>query len=76
MNYTYTTTKEMDEALAYNAAKQGQTAVELFNNIVTSDMKTLVSNMEGMEKDRVYEAYKKAAPTDKAMFDVIAVEPK
>lgn len=74
MRYTYDTTKEMDEALAYNAGKNGQTAAELFAVIVTADMGTLVRNFESVAKERIYETYKKADETDKATINAIAAK--
>ena len=74
MIYTYTTTKEMDDALAYNAEKNGQTAAELFAAIVTADMGTLVRNSESVLKDRVFAAYKKASTDDKGKIDAIVTK--
>jgi hypothetical protein len=74
MIYSYETTKEMDEALAYNAEKNGQTAAELFAAIVTADMGTLVRNTESVARDIVFAAYRKASVADKEKIDAIVAK--
>jgi hypothetical protein len=76
MDYEYTTTSEMDEALSAEAEKQGKTAEHLFAEIITADMGTLTRNYEATKKDQVYEAYK-ADPESKVKIDasILAAKP-
>jgi hypothetical protein len=67
--YTYDTTAEMDTALAYEADKQGIKPEELFANIVTADMGTLVRNHQEVVKANLYEAYQGAPTEVKASMD-------
>jgi hypothetical protein len=76
MEYKYTTTPEMDEALSAEAEKQGKTAEQLFTEIITADMGTLTRSYEATKKDQVYEAYK-ADPESKVKIDasILAAKP-
>ncbi len=76
MKYTYTTTEEMDIALAAEAKNQNTTAEALFNTIVTADMGTLTRNYEVKKKDEVYSAYK-TSPSSAALIDaeILAAKP-
>ena len=67
MEYTYTTTPEMDAALTAESANQGNTPEELFNIIVTADMGTLVRNYGDKKKN----LYDKTDAKDKAVIDKI-----
>jgi len=71
MEYKYATTDEMDDALATEAEKQGKTAEELFNIIVTADMGTLTRNHEAIKKDQVFEAYKQNSASKASIDEVI-----
>jgi len=71
MEYTYTTTEAMEAALAYEAAKQGKTAPELFHIIVTADMGTLVRGYQASQKEDLKATYDKIKDKDKEDIDAI-----
>ncbi len=76
MEYTYTTTKEMDEALAEEATNQNTTPEALFNIIVTADMGTLVRNRQDQVKSEMADAYLLADDKDKKTIDDIVKKVK
>ena len=74
-DFTYTTTKEMDAALDYNAGLQGITSDVLWKNIVDADMGTLIRNDQDRIKQQLFDTYQNATPEDKASIDVIVSKP-
>ncbi len=71
MEYTYTTTKEMDAALAAESKNQKTTAEALFNTIITADMGTLVSNHASRAKEDLKTLYDLIKDKDKEDIDKI-----
>ena len=71
MEYTYTTTESEDKALDSGAKRQGKTAEELFNVIVTADMGTLTRGYEASAKEELKATYDKIKDKDKEDIDKI-----